>query len=83
MFLAFNLKSLITDEPDRAFSEAIRFAAVVSLRSPGSRKMTLYSLYATVTIGSGNTLFEFGRGRTYWTIISLISLILFTVQTAA
>ena len=73
----------MSDEPNRAFSEAIRFATVVSLGSPGAKNMSLYSLYARVTVGSGNTLFHFGRGRSVWTIISFISLLLFTIQTAA
>jgi hypothetical protein len=83
VFLDFNSRLLITDEPNRAFSEAIRFATVVSLASPGSQNMSLYALYARISVGSGKTLFDFGRGRVHWTIISLVSLLLFTIQTTA
>ena len=78
-----NFKLLVAHELDRAFSEAIRFATVVSLASPGSKNISLYSLYARITVGSGNALFDFGKGRRVWTIMSLVSLFLFTVQTAA
>ena len=83
MRLTFKFQMSITDEPNRAFSEAIRFATIVSLGSPGSKAMSLYSLYARIAIGSGKTLFDFGSGRVYWSIISLVSLLLFTIQTAA
>ena len=73
----------ITDEPHGAFSEAVRFTTVVSLASPGSKNMSLYSFYARISVGSGKTLFDFGRGRVHWTIISLVSLFLFTIQTTA
>jgi hypothetical protein len=80
----FHLQMLIADEPNRAFSEAVRFATVVSLRrSPSSKNMSLYSLHARITIGSGKTLLDFGISRVRWTIISLVSLLLFTVQTTA
>ncbi|KAF8694692.1 hypothetical protein AX14_001935 [Amanita brunnescens Koide BX004] len=75
--------SLLSLLSTKAFSEAIRFATVVSLASPGSRNMSLYSLYARITVGSGDTLFDFGNGRRAWTFISLVSLLLFAVQTAA
>ena len=80
---SFNLKLMIADNSNRAFSEAIRFATVVSLRSPGSKNLSLFSLHARITVGSGNTLCGFGRGRSFWTIISFVSLLLFAVQTAA
>ena len=76
-------RSFITDERDSAFSEAIRFATVVSLASPGSKNMSLYSLYARISIGSVKILFDFGRNHVHWRIISLISLLLFTIQTTA
>ena len=84
MFLDFNSR-LITDELNSAFSEAIRFATVVSLvgGKPDSKNMSLHSLCARISVGSGKTLFDFGRGRVHWTIISLISLLLFTIQTTA
>ena len=84
-YVDFNCMSLIIDEPNRAFSEAIRFATVVSLagRSPDSKNMSLHSLCARISIGLGKTLFDFGRGRLHWTIISLVSLLLFTIQTTA
>ncbi|KAF8334392.1 hypothetical protein F5887DRAFT_1079747 [Amanita rubescens] len=75
--------SLLSVLSTKAFSEAARFDTVVSLGSPGSKSMSLYSLYARITVGSGNTLFHFGKGRRVWTIMSLVSLLLFTVQTAA
>ena len=82
MILAF-IFNLFTDEPNRAFSEAIRFSIVVSLWRPRSKNMTLYSLCARISVGSEKTLFNFGRGRVHWTIISLVSLLLVTVQTTA
>ncbi|KAF8731269.1 hypothetical protein AX14_004970 [Amanita brunnescens Koide BX004] len=79
--LVGSLLSLIST---KAFSEAVRFATVVSLRrSPSSKNMSLYSLHARITIGSGKTLLDFGISRVRWTIISLVSLLLFTVQTTA
>ncbi|KAF8726409.1 hypothetical protein AX14_007909 [Amanita brunnescens Koide BX004] len=75
--------SLLSLLSTKTFTEAIRFATVVSLASPGSKNMSLYSLYARITVGSGDALFDFGKGRRAWTFISLVSLLLFTVQTAA
>ena len=85
MLLDFDTRSLITNEPNRAFSEAIRFTTVVSLAkgSSDSKNMSLHSLCARISVGSGKTLFDFGRGRIHWTIISLVSLLLFTIQTTA
>jgi hypothetical protein len=79
----FQFQMSIADELNRAFSEAVRFATVVSLGTPCSKTMSLYSLYAGITVGSGKTLFDFGSSRVHWSLISLVSLLLFTIQTAA
>ena len=66
----------------RAFAEAVRFSTVISLENThGSKSMSLYSLYARTTVGSGGPLLHFDRAHVHWTIISLIVLLFFTVQT--
>ena len=75
----FNL--LTVDEPIRAFAEAVRFAIVVSLRDPGLKNISLYSLCASTSVGSQRPVFD-GR-HIRWTVISLVLLLLFTVQTTA
>ena len=77
--VGFQSNLLITDEPVRAFADAVRFATVISLRNLDSNNMTLYTLCASTAVGPQKLLFDARHVR--WTVISLVFSLSSTMRT--